>query len=121
MPNPVWPASLPTAILLGANEEHQAITLETPMEQGPPKRRKRFTANIKRYACRVELSDAQKDTFVNFWKTTCNGGVTAFDWKDPGDQNLATIALRFANPPPATQRLAKDRWLASFTLETEPA
>jgi hypothetical protein len=98
MANPVWPVSLPQHLEIDGFENAFPETVErTPMESGPAKQRRRFTAAPEPVKGAVILSNAQHATLKTFFKTTCVGGAIAFDWVHPVTQGAATF--RWKAPP----------------------
>jgi hypothetical protein len=91
----VWPASLPQRFLEspGVEEEAPDVMIETEMDAGPPKARRRFTAGFRMIRGTVRISKAQRATLDTFWVTTLEGGTLPFDWIHP--ITLATASFRF--------------------------
>ena len=115
----VWPASLPDDVLVdGYSERPPRVRLRTPMDAGPPKMRRRFTAAVEPIRCTMAFTRAQVTTFRTFYDTTLLGGVLTFDWTHP--RTLAAVTFRFADPEPEiTPNSGKD-WIGDFTLEVMP-
>lgn len=84
MANPVWPAGLPQMPLWdGWSETIRNQTVETPMDVGPAKVRRRTTVDIRDITACYKLTDAQKTTFVSFLNDTLAGGALRMDWPHP--------------------------------------
>lgn len=99
MANAIWPASLPQYVLQqGFSEKEPDTMLETQMEAGPPKARRRFTTDYREFTVALQMSAAQRATFQTFFNTTVKGGSLPFDWVDPVTQGAATF--RFRKPAP---------------------
>lgn len=99
MPNPVWPVALPQRVLKdGYVEQTPENSIESTMDAGAPKSRRRFTANYVSFQVTIACSAAQADDFDTFFQTTLKDGNLAFDWVHPRKQTLATF--RFRLPPP---------------------
>lgn len=99
MANPQWPVSLPQYVTeSGFTEQIQDQTIESQMETGPAKIRRRFTKSLRRFQVSMQMTAAQVSTFENFWQTTCRGGSIPFDWLHPRTRVAST--LRFRNPAP---------------------
>jgi hypothetical protein len=57
--------------------------LRTEMDVGPAKLRRRFTHSIDDYQTAITVYQDTMDSFMNFFKTSLNGGVTPFYFIDP--------------------------------------
>ena len=112
-----WPTSLPQYVLEeGFSERIQDQNIETPMDVGLAKVRRRFTKTLRTLSCTLQLTAAQRTDFETFWGVTCAGGSLPFTWKNPITQ--ATVSMRFRSPAPAYTSLgggAASR--VSFTVE----
>lgn len=94
---PSWPGTLPSYVQEGAfSELPQNVTLETEMDVGPAKIRRRFTKATRKFQCQLFMTSAQVTTFETFWETTLIGGSVTFDWVHPRTRAAATC--RFRNP-----------------------
>ncbi len=110
-----WPASLPQAPLLrGYSEQGQGNTIRTQMDVGPPKRRRRYTAELVQYQMMVLLTEAQLATFETFYTSTLSHGADAFDWVD--HRAGTTLEYAFVGRPQYTPA-GGGLWEVSFTLE----
>ena len=67
--------------------------IETEMDAGPPKARRRYTAGIRMVRGTIRVTKAQRATLDTFWVTTLEGGTLAFEWIHP--ITLATANFRF--------------------------
>lgn len=114
---PTWPVTLPQFVQeSGYREEIQDQTIESAMDTGPAKIRRRFTKSIRRFTISMQMTAAQVTTFESFWQTDCKGGSISFDWVHPRTRQAAT--LRFRNPAPAIQTVgAGASSVVQFTLE----
>jgi hypothetical protein len=91
-----WPAGLPQASLLeGALETVQDATVRTEMDVGPAKRRRRYTAVVRRFSVPLILTLDQVATLETFYDSTLSGGVDAFDWLHP--RTGASVSLAFVS------------------------
>jgi hypothetical protein len=116
MPNPTWPATLPQFVLEGGYQESlQDQTIETQMEAGPAKIRRRFTKSLRRFQMSLMLTSAQAATFETFWQTTCKGGSIPFDWVHP--RTRVATAMRFRNPAPQFTSFGGINVIAQFNVE----
>ena len=91
-----WPSTLPQASLLeGALETVQDATIRTEMDVGPAKRRRRYTAVVRRFSVPLILTVDQVATLETFYDSTLSGGVDAFDWLHP--RTGASVSLAFVS------------------------
>ena len=89
-----WPTSLPQKPLAGSYQEQQESQLvRSPMETGPAKQRRRFTARVDTFSCQFLMDESQVVTFKNFFNNTLDGGALSYDWEDP--RTGATRKFRF--------------------------
>lgn len=99
---PVWPVTLPEYVLeSGYNEQFPKNTVETEMESGPMKTRRRFTKIFRRFQVSMIMTPEQAATFEEFYFSTCGSGTIAFDWLHPRTRD--PMSMRFTNPPPVYQ------------------
>ncbi len=117
MANPTFPTTLPQYVLeSGYSETLEPQTVESQMDTGPAKVRRRFTKSIQKFSVQMLLTPAQTDTFLAFWQTTCLGGSIPFDWVHP--RTRTALTMRFRNPPPTISTTGGGTANAvSFTLE----
>jgi hypothetical protein len=119
-----WPASLPQKAFLVASDTRQQASLRSEMDQGAPKKRKRFTAAIRNLTLKMILTGTQRATFDTFYITTINEGTDSFTILDPVDD--ATITVSFKSPPtwkliPGSGPAVVDRqWESILDLEVLP-
>lgn len=116
MANPTWPVTLPQYVLEGGYQEQlQDQTIETQMEAGPAKIRRRFTKSLRRFQINLLMNSTQAAAFETFWQTTCRGGSIPFDWKNPRTQAAAT--MRFRNPAPQFSSVGGVNVMVQFNVE----
>lgn len=116
MSNPTWPSSLPSYVLeSGFQERFQDQNVESQMDSGPAKVRRRFTKPIRFFACQLLMTADQTTDFETFWKTTVKGGSIPFDWVHP--RTRASTTFRFRNPAPTYATVGGVNVIATFTLE----
>lgn len=116
MPNPTWPSSLPQYVLEGGYQETlQDQTLETQMEAGPAKIRRRYTKSLRKFQISLLMTSAQANTFESFWQNDCAGGSTPFTWVHP--RTRATATMRFRNPAPQFSTTGGTNVMAQFNVE----
>jgi hypothetical protein len=114
----VWPASLPVVPLVDGFEELAVnITIRSSIDAGPPKVRRRFTANVSQITCRYTFSKAHCTTLDDFYFVSAAGGAIPFEWLHPRREE--TINVRFKEPPKYTAQ-APDVWTAACIFETLP-
>lgn len=120
MASATWPSTLPQAPQQqGYGEQPQARTLRTQMDAGLPKQRQRFTAGTNQHTVRLQLTQAQWETLLDFWDNTLGGGALPFDWQYW--HTGANAEYRFVgSEPPQRKALGGDLYEASFTLEELP-
>jgi hypothetical protein len=117
MPNPVWPGTLPIYVLEGGyNEQSAPNTVESEMDAGPKKSRRRYTATFERFGLSIACTADQAETFRTFWKSTCASGTIPFDWVHP--RTRAAMTFYFRNPPPQYVVFGGTNVRISFTLES---
>lgn len=95
----VWPGTLPQYVLeAGYQETLEDQTVESQMDTGPAKVRRRFTNSVRRFQVTIQCDQAQADTFETFYNTTLAGGSLPFEWVHPRTRAVRTF--RFKKPPP---------------------
>lgn len=88
---PTWPVSLPQYPLQeGYKEAPGANVIESQVDAGPPKRRRRYTKRNDPHTMIFELDDTQLATFKSFYGTTLQDGNLSFDYVHPAEAVLAT-------------------------------
>lgn len=118
MPNPSWPAGLPQRWGGGAQRQPAGNVLRTEMDVGPPKMRRRATADFIPTSFSILLTTAEKDTLDTFYLTTLTK-VLPFDWKDFSTASEPTRTFRFVKEP-AYQHAGGGLWMAHLELEQMP-
>src|SRR5262245_53159663 len=95
----VWPTSLPQRFLQdpGVLEQPPDVVLETQMDAGPPKARRRYTAGYRLVQGVIRLTHAQRTTLDNFYVNTLEGGALPFDWIHP--ITTSPVTMRFLPQP----------------------
>lgn len=122
MSNPSWPGTLPGYVLeQGFGESLAEQVLESPMEVGPAKRRRRYTRNNRVFTASMMMTDSQSASFESFYYTTLIGGTLPFDWVHPRLQTAMTFVFR--RPAPKITELKGESRTWSFALEayTDPS
>ena len=99
MSNAAWPGSLPEFVLsAGYKEAWSQQTIETSMDGGAVKTRRRFTRRFDVFTVSMNMDPDQIATFDTFYYDTCQGGSLPFDWVHPRLQTAMT--WKFRKPPP---------------------
>jgi hypothetical protein len=95
-----WPAGLPDFVLEnGYLERLPENKVETNMDAGKVKMRRRFTMNVRSFSFTIMMTEAQAVIFEEFYETTLASGSLAFDWVHPRTRGVRTF--RFRKPPPS--------------------
>lgn len=95
----VWPAGLPQFVQeQGFSESLPDQILESAMETGQSKSRRRFTGNWRPVQATIWCTSAQALVFENFVDETLGGGALPFFWVNPVTQTMALF--RFKRPAP---------------------
>ncbi len=114
---PTWPASLPQQFERSSiNEELESNAIETAMEYGPPKRRRRTTTNVNMLSGTMIMTQTQLDAFKTFYLTTVKE-VDPFDFPDP--HGGADLSVVFAGAPKVTY-FTPGSWRVALKLEEQP-
>lgn len=100
MTTATWPPTLPDYVLeQGYSEQLEDQTIESTVEAGLAKVRRRFTAPVRRFQITLQLDSAQAATFETFFLDTLQGGSLPFDWRHP--RTGAATRFRFRKPVPS--------------------
>lgn len=117
MPNPTWPGTLPQFVFeQGYQEKLNDQTLESTVDVGPPKIRRRYTKQIRSFTVQMRFTPTQKATFEGFWQDTLLGGSLPFDWVHP--LTRASTSFRFRKPAPSYTSIGGSDSIVSFSMET---
>jgi len=95
-----WPQNLPQEQFLGLTIERADSRIQTPMELGPPKIRRRSILEIAMASPEAVFTGAQVALFETFWMTTLSGGVSRFVWRHPVTD--ASVEMSFRSRPSFT-------------------
>lgn len=83
MPTPAYPSSCPSLLLKrGYQETFPNVGVQTEMDSGVPKDRRRFSSNVTPIKGIEVMNDNQLQTFRNFYMNDCAGGTLAFKWTE---------------------------------------
>lgn len=120
MANPIWPAGLPQNPFATDGAAYVPVDnfIRTNMESGPPKVRRRFTAEYEDFSFTIIINRAQLATLMSFIDVTLKG-TKAFDWID--FRTGLTATYRFKKKP-SQQWYGGDGewWTVSVELEKIP-
>ena len=93
--------------------------LRSTVDAGPPKVRRRFTANVGIVTCRYSLTKAQLVIFDNFFFGPAGGGSVAFEWPHPWKH--VTVRVRFREVARyGNAGHPEDAWTVGVVLEILP-
>ena len=94
-----WPDSLPAYIIEdGYQEQAASLTIESSVDQGAPKSRRRFTALYIPMTMTIITDQDGRAAFDEFYYTTTSI-VLPWNWVHPMSQ--AAVVMRFRLPPPS--------------------
>jgi hypothetical protein len=117
-----WPLVLPQSLPPETSITPVKNYVETEMDTGPPKRRRRFTAASKTIDVpdRFIFTTAQWEAFQKFHDDTLAGGTLPFAWRDP-IPGLGDVLVRFSGEPPkaTVRRAAHGRLVYRLVFQLE--
>lgn len=116
----IWPVGLPQYPIQAGYEESQPNNVvRTPMEAGPAKQRRRYTARVRPFMLALELTSAELDLFEAFYESTLADGALPFEWVHPRTQ--AVLSFRFiGGQPPKWNAIGWDLYTAILQTEVLP-
>lgn len=90
-----WPAALPQYVLeQGFSEGEPDQLIVTSMEAGRSKTRRRYTSSNETFALAVAMTQAQRQTFQDWFRNDLRGGALAFTWVHPLYRTAMTFMFR---------------------------
>lgn len=117
MANPAWPGTIPQVPLLSSFDERpRSIRINSSMDVGPPKSRRRYTKELRDQTWQFVMTETQRTAFDSFFYTTLSGGSLAFDHTDPVTDTTKTF--RFTGEP-TFRPLSGTRWLVSMEVQKQ--
>lgn len=104
MPNPVYPPELPQFVQIEGYEETLPFPVKrTPVQSGPAKQRREFTAAETPIGFNTDvMTAAQATIFEAFYFDTLKHGALEFDYVHPRTQAVRTYRFT-AGPKPVPQ------------------
>lgn len=94
-----WPVSLQDRLnAADFSETAGDTTIRSDMEIGLAKVRNRYSDGVDTITCSINIEKDEVVTFKNFYKTTLNGGVTSFEYKDPYTDVLTEFRFVTSSP-----------------------
>jgi hypothetical protein len=116
MANAAWPGNLPAYVNEGGySEALPDQALESEMDSGPPRVRRRFSTNWRPFGFQMSMTAAQKLAFETFYNDTLFGGTMPFDWVHPIHRTAATF--RFRKPTPKVVAVQGEKVIMAFALD----
>jgi len=79
-----WPDLLPSGLLAeGFSKQPQSNVVRTPMDAGPKKARRRYTARTVKYSGKQVFDESELMVFEQFYHNVIADGVLRFNFEDP--------------------------------------
>lgn len=113
----IWPATLPAPALNTFRETPPKNTIRTEMDAGPPKVRRRTTANVRPVSFTLKLSKAQLAVLDSFFVDDTFSGAEPFQFEHP--RTLEMVQATFAQEPSYSEQDGVI-WNADISLEILP-
>lgn len=113
-----WPLTLPQR--LAASDFSDTLpdnVIATAMDAGPPKRRRKTTANIRTMTGSMVMTTPEWDDLVTFFQETVKETLP-FELPTPG-ANSGSITVVFGAPP-QRQYFGPGRWRVALKFEVQP-
>lgn len=99
------------------NETQQDGSVETNMDTGPSKKRRRFTSVTEAYGGSMTMDSSQKAAFKTFFQSILKQGSLTFNFPNP--VSTGTIEVRLIGTP-KYKALENSYWSIMFTVEEQP-
>lgn len=121
-----WPVSLTrTPRVSSLSEEAPDVLVRSEVDVGPPKLRRRFTGDRRKFTIELDLRRSEVATFDAWFlnnSTGAGGGSRSFSWKLP--RTGAAADFRFLSVPTYRPRAPRvdgsEWWLVAFDVEMLP-
>ncbi len=98
MPDILWPTSLPDKVQSDSFSLNIGETVvKSDIDIGPQKVRRRFTKQIDNISATMQMTSAQYQTLLDFFRVDLNGGTSQFVFNHP--ISGASTYMRFMSPP----------------------
>ncbi len=113
-----WPLTLPQR--LSTSDFSDSLpdnVIVTTMDAGPPKRRRKTTANIRTMTGSMVMTTAEWNALVTFFQDTIKETLP-FELPTP-DEDGGTLSVVFGAPP-QRQYFGPGRWRVSLKFEVQP-
>ena len=117
MPVLSWPSDLPAPLQGALDGTPQNNKIVSKPEIGRPRRRKRFSGQVKYHNCTIKIVKEKLSIFWNFYDQL-NSGVDAFTWTHP---IYGALTVQFSGEDEPVEAHSKGKlWTISFRLEVLP-
>lgn len=117
MASVVWPGGLPQMPLFeGYREVLRSQVIESRMDVGPAKVRRRTAVDLRDITAVYKMTDAQRTTFVGFVKDTVMGGAVLMDWPHP-ILGTKEARLKTNDGQNLGEKVAPNAWFVTVELE----
>lgn len=115
---PTWPASLPQEPLIKEYQEApKSNVIRSEMSYGPAKARRRSTAKMTNAQTIYLLTQAQRETFEQWFENDIADGALAFNWPRPRG---GVVPVLITGDPPYTLSTSGKNYRLSMTLQIQP-
>lgn len=113
-----WPLSLPQNLRPGASATPNKRTKETVMDDGTVKIRLTHNTKVTKFTGEIKVTQAQADTFFDWYENDHLQGAVPFEWKDPFSGATKTFVI--TGTPQRTHN-SKQISTISFVLQEMPS
>ena len=94
MANPTWPPGVNDKVLLGEIEAPVDNVVRSPMDQGTPKTRRRFTIELTDVDFSQIMTVGEYGIFRDWYKNTLGDGALPFDIRLPSSGQIMAFQFR---------------------------